>query len=270
MASIAIRPEKILTGPYEVTLKNTDSVLSGESLWDGKVFRTHNRTGYARNFVDPFVSEYSRSVHNDDRTIAIDIGCGIGANVALLASLGWETIYAVDPDQYHIEIAKRLVQDTRHQLMRGTQITYLEDRLPNLESLRGKASFISISQVLHYLLPTDISGSMIRIAQSLKQGGVCVISASSIWANDFSYYREEYRTKRDSGDRFPGYISSYFREGRSNHNPGFVTCFDETDFMAIAREVGLKLIDYSYLNLTSVDGDDKDPCSHVVAALTMP
>ncbi|MEU1941097.1 class I SAM-dependent methyltransferase [Streptomyces sp. NPDC020125] len=96
-----------------------------------------------------------------------DIGAGSGRDAAALSALGHQVV-AVEPTPELRDVAQRLHTEAT--------ITWVDDALPDLNSLRGTFDLILLSAVWMHLDEHERTEGMRRLAELVSPGGCVAIS----------------------------------------------------------------------------------------------
>lgn len=97
----------------------------------------------------------------------LDVGAGSGRDASWLAEMG-HVVLAAEPSA-----TLRSVGARRHP---SPRISWVEDRLPGLASVRGPFDLILLSAVWQHVLPEDRSAAFARLTGLLAPGGLVLIS----------------------------------------------------------------------------------------------
>jgi SAM-dependent methyltransferase len=97
----------------------------------------------------------------------LDLGAGSGRDAAAFAAFGYDVI-AVEPASGLRERAQDLHPSLR--------ITWIDDRLPDLASLRGAFDVVMLTAVWMHLDPDERPRGLRRVAGLLKPGGLTCIT----------------------------------------------------------------------------------------------
>jgi SAM-dependent methyltransferase len=97
----------------------------------------------------------------------LDIGAGTGRDAARFADFGYDVI-AVEP-----ALGLRGRGQALHPSRR---ITWIDDRLPDLASIRGTFDVVMLTAVWMHLDPDERARGMARIAALLKSGGLTCLT----------------------------------------------------------------------------------------------
>src|SRR5262249_41335013 len=137
---------------------------SQEQLW------SQAAADYEKEFIDPYRADVKNPLLRrlrrlaKDRTVAADLGCGIGPLLPLLAEK-FEHVYAVD-------FAEGMLQRSRERCRGLSNITFLHRNLTDLSPLAGKAD---VAVAVNSLIMPDIRDaqeSLRQIRSCLKPRGV--------------------------------------------------------------------------------------------------
>ena len=124
-----------------------------------------------RNSIDfDETNKHFLSFIPDTTSRVLDVGAGAGQNAAALARLG-HSVVAAEPMSDFLDAARSTYT--------ALDITWVEDHLPLLENLNdgcGLFDFILVQAVWHHLEPKEQQQSMARIAELLRDGGVCALT----------------------------------------------------------------------------------------------
>ncbi len=132
---------------------------------------------------------------------ALDIGAGSGRDARWLTQLGWQ-VTAVEPCDDLRELAQKNSQD---------QITWLDDTLPNLNSVGNRTfDLILISAVWMHLDQEEQAGAYQRVSQLLSPNSLLVIT----WRNQAEDANRRFQTVNETIFRDAKIIESEDKGGR--------------------------------------------------------
>lgn len=104
---------------------------------------------------------------------ALDIGCGVGVYVRVLADLGFRSVFGIDVDEHSIAVARERFGDVGRFELRAA------------ESLDPGAQFdfVLCTEVIEHT--ADPSAVATAVTRALAPGGVAVVSVPNAWSLPF-------------------------------------------------------------------------------------